>query len=381
MAVSEANRPEANAPLRAWPRWRTLADAFDAGNDNFLLLRLLAATTVIYAHGYPLSGMHKSDIFVRAGLGADGGFIAVSLFFCISGFLVTGSLTRWPNVLAFLKSRFLRLYPAFALCLLLCALVLGPLLTTQPLHDYFRQDAVRAFVLDNLGMTSVHFVLPGVSFGNGPARDVVNGSIWTLPGEASMYLWLAALGLLGIFRRTWLATGVLIAAIPILLWQGENFPMLVADARYIPFACLFALGCLAYLQRRYIPLGHVWMLALILLAWLTHGSFLYGFAFAATQAYFCFWFAYCLPWHGFNRFGDYSYGIYLWGFPCEQLIVRFMENPRPGQIALFAFPLALGMAMLSWHLVEKPALRLKKIRIFSRAGLALRNAVARAPES
>lgn len=379
--MSAQSQPNATPPARSWSRWRTLADAFDTGPDNFLLLRFIAATMVIYSHGYPLSGMHKTDIFVHAGLGADGGFIAVSMFFCISGFLVTGSLARWPNVLAFLKSRFLRLYPAFAVCLILCALVFGPLLTTLPLREYFRQDAVRTYVVGNLGMTSVHFVLPGVSFGSGSEHDVVNGSIWTLPGEASMYLWLAALGLLGIFRRTWLATCVLVIAIPIMLLQGANFPMLVADARYVPFACLFAIGSLAYLQRRFIPLGHAWMIGFLLLAWLLRNGIFYSYALAATEAYFCFWFAYCLPWNGFNRFGDYSYGIYLWGYPCEQLIVRWMDHPRPGQIAFFAFPLALAMAMMSWHVVEKPALRLKRIRLFPRMGIPRRDPGASAPDS
>ena len=79
-----------------------------------------------------------------------------------------------------------------------------------------------------------------------------------------------------------------------------------------------------------------------------------------AQAYFCFWFAYCLPWHGFNRFGDYSYGIYLWGFPCQQLIVLWLGHPRPGRITLLALPLALFFAIASWHLIERPALRLKR---------------------
>ena len=354
--------PPARLP---WFRSRSLGAAYEAGADNFLLLRFVAASMVVYAHGYPLSGMNKTDIFVRAGFGQDAGNIAVCLFFCISGFLVTGSLLRWPNVLAFLKSRFLRLFPAFATCLILCALVLGPLLTELPLHDYFRHGAVRAYVFDNLTLTSVHFVLPGVTFGDAAAHDVVNGSIWTLPGEASMYLFLAMLGLVGIFRRTWLATIFLLLAIPIGARYWSDLPMLVEDTRYEPFACMFVLGSLAYLQRGRIPVGHGWMVGLLALAWAVHGGALHPYVFPVVEAYFCFWFAYCLPWHWFNRAGDYSYGIYLWGYPCEQLIVRWLDHARPLQIAVLAFPMALALAVASWHLIERPSLKLKKTRLLA----------------
>jgi peptidoglycan/LPS O-acetylase OafA/YrhL len=348
---------------------RTLADAFGTGADNFLLLRFVAASMVVYAHGYPLSGMDKTDIFVRAGFGADAGNIAVCIFFCISGFLVTGSLSRWPSVVAFLKSRILRLFPAFAVCLALCALVIGPLLTTLPTEEYFRHESVRVYVIDNLSLMSVHFVLPGVTFGNGATRNVVNGSIWTLPGEGSMYLWLAGLALAGVFRRNWFATAFLLIAIPVGARYWSDIPMLVDDDRYLPFACMFVLGSLCYLQRRHIPLGHGWMLGFLVLAWAVHGGILHAYVFPIVETYFCFWFAYCLPWHGFNRFGDYSYGVYLWGYPCEQIIVRWLDHPRPLQIAMLAFPMALALAIASWHLIERPALKLKKIRLLANLGI------------
>lgn len=343
-------------------RWRTLSDAFDGGVDNFLLLRFVAATMVVYAHSYPISGMHKLDIFARSGIGADGGNIAVCLFFCISGFLVTGSLTRWPNVLAFIKARALRLFPAFAICLLLCAYVLGPLITALPFGTYVRHPAVLGYVTGNLGLRDVIFALPGVSFGSAEPHDVVNGSIWTLPAEASMYLWLAALGLIGIYRHKWLATCAVLALMPVAAHFWLDIPMLIADQRYLPFAGLFALGSLCYLQRKHVPLGHGWMLALAAFAWLSYGSWFYNYLLAIAEAYFCFWFAYCLPWYGFNRLGDYSYGIYLWGYPCEQLVVRWLDHPRPAQISLLAFPMALALAMASWHFIEQPALRLKKLQ-------------------
>ena len=352
--------PSADLPASARRRpTQTLAEACAQGVDNCLLLRFVAASMVIDTHSYPRSGTQEVDLFVRSGWDTDAGGIAVSMFFCISGFLVTNSLVRWHDTVAFLKARALRLFPAYAVCLLICAYVIGPMVTTLPLGDYLQQPATHSYVPTNLGLRNLQWKLPGV-FASVPYADVVNGSIWTLPAEASMYLWLAALGLLGLFRRTWLATCVLVALIPIGHEYWRDLPMLTGNPQYMPFAGLFTLGSLAYLQRQYIPLQHVCMAAVAAIAWASHGSALYPYCLALAEAYFCFWFAYCLPWHGFSRFGDYSYGIYLWGFPCEQLAALWFGHAQPWQISLVAFPMALLLAIASWHLIERRALRLKK---------------------
>ena len=345
---------------QAW-HWRSLADAYDRRLDNFLLLRFVAASMVIYAHSYALSGMHKVDIFVRLGWGTYAGKIAVELFFCISGFLVTASLVRWQNTLAFLKARALRLLPAYAACMAICAYVIGPLVTTLSLGEYLANPLTHSYVYSNLGMRHLQWFLPGV-FENNPYRGAVNGSIWSLPVETTMYLWLTTLGLIGAFRRAWLATCAILA-LAIVSWKyWIAMPMLTANPQHMPYAAMFALGSLAYLHRRWIPLGHAGMLVCAALAWATHQDALGGVSMVLALAYFCFWFAYCLPWHGFNRCGDYSYGIYLWGFPCQQLVVLWLGHMRPGQLSLIAFPMVLALAVASWHLLEQPALRLKSRR-------------------
>lgn len=354
--------------LFAVSQWKTLADGLARRQDNFLLLRFIAATIVIYGHSYALSGMHKLDIIQRLDWGIYSGTIAVDMFFTVSGFLVTGSLVRRNHVISFIQARVLRLLPAYAACIVLWALIFGPLLTTLPLGDYLHNPSTRAYVLGNLGFRNLQWTLPGVFTGN-PYPNVVNGSIWTLPAEASMYLWLAALGLIGAFKRCWIASLVLIALSIIGYLYWLRVPMLVVNPEHARFAALFVLGSFCYIQRERIPLGHGWMLVLALLAYLTHGSEFFVYTSALAEAYFCFWFAYCIPWYGFNRFGDYSYGIYLWGFPCQQLVVMWLGNPRPSQITLYALPLALIIAIVSWHFLEQPALRLKDWPVWSKFDL------------
>ena len=366
-----------------WQRqWRSLSGAFEQGDDNFLLLRLIAASMVIYAHSYPLSGMHKADIFVRNGWGTNAGAIAVNLFFCVSGFLVTGSLVRWNNTVAFIKARALRLFPAYAVCLLVCAYMLGPAVTSLPLDAYLHNASTHSYVTGNLGLRHMQHTLPGV-FESLPYTGAVNGSIWTLPAEATMYLWLAALGTFGFFRRTWLATCAVLALALVASRYWLDMPVLSVNPRYLPFATMFAIGVLAYLHRSRIPLGHLGMLASVTVAWATHRSIFGNATLLLAQAYFCFWFAYCVPWRGFNRLGDYSYGVYLWGFPCQQFVVLWLGHPRPAQICLLALPMALALALVSWHVVEQPALRLKKwslLRTFFENRQAYERAVPSTPE-
>lgn len=63
---------------------------------------------------------------------------------------------------------------------------------------------------------------------------------------------------------------------------------------------------------------------------------------------------------GFNRLGDYSYGVYLWRFPIQQVIAQLLPVPTPARITLIALPCAIAIGALSWHLLEKPLLRLKR---------------------
>ena len=60
------------------------------------------------------------------------------------------------------------------------------------------------------------------------------------------------------------------------------------------------------------------------------------------------------------RFGDLSYGIYIYGWPVEQGVVWLLGGRAAWwQVFLLALPAAAALAFLSWHLVERPALRLK----------------------
>lgn len=148
--------------------------------NNFDALRLLAATVVVYGHAFPLTKTAQVVI-----LGNSVESLAVKVFFVISGYLISESWLRDPQINRFLIRRALRIFPALIVVVLLSVLVLGPLATTLSIAGYFGNISVLMY-LKNIFLYPVYY-LPGV-FQSNPYPIAVNGSLWSLPVEFSMYL-------------------------------------------------------------------------------------------------------------------------------------------------------------------------------------------------
>lgn len=360
------------APAKALPRFKTLADGLASRQDNFLLLRFVAASMVIYGHGASMTGgKGLPELFTWLGWGMYSGDIAVNIFFVVSGFMIAGSYLRRQHLGDFLWARILRIFPAFLFCLLISAFVLGALYTDLSLGAYFSNHEVVRYVTQNLKLqTTMIWDLPGVFIHN-PVRTTVNGAIWTLPAEFRMYLWVALAGVLGVLSRKWLCSLLILVLIAFGIFQPDHPLLWVPVPAFLRLAGYFAIGVACYIYRRRIPVGWPYVAGLVLMAYVLRTTVVYPYAFALALSAFVFAFAYCIPWHGFNRFGDYSYGIYLWGFPMQQVIAHHFPTLSPIRNALLAFPLALLLAIFSWTMIESPALRLKKIpgRVYAKVRL------------
>ncbi|HOZ23688.1 MAG TPA: acyltransferase, partial [Thermomonas sp.] len=180
----------------------TIQSYLTTRRDNFLLLRIIAALMVIYGHSFVLArDVGTTDVFLGNGWPFYSGDIAVMMFFVISGFMVSGSYLARANLTEFMTARLLRIVPAFLFVLMVCALVIGPLLTSLDTQDYFSSADVRRYITRNLAFSSdMAWTLPGVFADHRMAS--VNGSLWTLPAEMRMYLLVAALGVLALVSRT-----------------------------------------------------------------------------------------------------------------------------------------------------------------------------------
>jgi peptidoglycan/LPS O-acetylase OafA/YrhL len=352
--------------------------------NNFDLLRLLAAILVIFAHSFDLLKLPEPFLSV---VPAGWGYVGVLIFFAISGFLVSRSWERDPRLISFAVKRALRLMPALVVALVVSALVLGPLVTTEPSRAYFANPATKAYVIDNTMMQS-DYQLPGVFSANAyPAA--VNGSLWTLPLEVKAYLLVALLGVVGLLtRRRVLMVGVAVLGVLacVAAWRAslpgmpyyvaslvdiQASPELVHAAElgsftiYAELLAAFTIGAACYALRRWIPLR--WQFGVCAAAaWGIITIGFHGSKFEMSTVVLGPYLVLCLAylsvrWIKLPRlFGDYSYGIYVYAFPVQQT-VSYLAHPSSGW-TLFAIsmPITAIVAVASWHLVERRALDLKR---------------------
>lgn len=319
---------------------------------------------VIFSHSFPLSqGVARKDPFVIfSGNQETFGGVGVGIFFIISGFLISQSYDRSRDIKIFLRSRILRIFPALALVLIITTLVFGPLTTTLSINNYFSNPSTYLY-LKNIFLHPIQFNLPGV-FSHNIYPQAVNGNIWTLESEFIFYLIIALLGLTGLIKKTSILIITLISYfVSFFFFAPTDFE--VKLWRY------FITGTLFYVFREDIPLNRTLALTslLIILLSVLFGRFTEIFPFFG--GYFLLYFAFSLKinlsW--FSKYGDFSYGLYLFAFPIQQIIVSYHGGSMFPLINFFiAFPITLLFAAFSWYTVEKHTLMLKKhpIQLFGR---------------
>lgn len=320
-------------------------------HNNFDLLRLLAALSVILSHAFLLSenSQDHDPLMILTGGQTVLGVVGVFVFFTISGYLITQSFDATPSPLVFLAKRALRIFPGLILCLVVCVFVIGPLVTSLPLVDYFGRREPYLFLLHNAVLDVDYNRLPGVEFWPGNIGGIVNGPLWSLPCEVLMYLMLFALGVCRLLTLR-VALGLLALGI-VFVWF---------DAAAILGGALWLLGffaagiCLYRLPGPHLVRGRWALLALAGLA-LSIPLRLFLVAFPLFGSYLVIYLALNrrLPKVPAARFGDLSYGLYIYGWPIEQCVVYFGGGALPWS-AVFAISLGLALpaAFLSWHAIE-----------------------------
>jgi peptidoglycan/LPS O-acetylase OafA/YrhL len=328
--------------------------------NNFDALRLLAAVSVVFSHSFLIAeGSEASEPFIwLTGNQCILGLVGVFVFFVISGYLVTESWVRSPMPGRFALRRFLRIYPGLILNVLLCAFVLGPLVTSLPLAAYFHGPELRDFLVKTLTLNPGPLSLPGVLFADNPVGLHINGSLWTLRYEAMMYLMIVILGMLRLLR---LSTCLALTAIGIAAVYFEKALTPFGDlGEWAWFLGFFGAGMvLHFLRDRIVFDWRGALLAIIALAvFVRLDQFIMLFPLAG--AYLAIWFARRYdPWLDYSRWcGDLSYGLYIYGWPAEQFVM-YLSGGRAAwwQVFFGSLGIALPLAWLSWHAVEKWTLR------------------------
>ncbi|MEM9140580.1 MAG: acyltransferase, partial [Pseudomonadota bacterium] len=256
-----------------------------------------------------------------------------------------------------------RILPGLLVCLLLSVLVLGPLMTTLPLGVYLTDPDTWRFLLVNGSLLGFRADLPGVFAGN--PFPAAAGSIWTLSHEIACYAGIAVLGASGVLARRSVATAALsLALVAALLLPGSGLAVPGRVALFSEMAVPFAVGALFCLWRDRILLAPIGVLGLAVAAFVSAGSALYDAVLPVALVYGTLTLGFG-PWA--SRFGhwirhDYSYGVYIYAFPVQGLVVASAGPMGPWMNIALALPPTLVLAALSWHCVEKPMMTRKPFR-------------------
>jgi peptidoglycan/LPS O-acetylase OafA/YrhL len=344
------------------PGARTLAAVFDPHRNSLAVLRLGLAALVAVAHALSVGFGYQPHIG-RTAL-SD---LAVDGFFVISGFLVAGSWSRLRSLPRFAWHRFLRIMPGFWVCLLVTATVVAPLaavLSGQgPLMVFSSaQDPAWRYLAVNAALPMLQYEIAGIST---PAGETVfDGSLWTLQYEAFCYGVLGALGALSILRRRWVVIAALATAwLFVLLDSGGLLPIDVpvfTNQELSRFLLVFLLGAAGHVLADRVLVDGRWAVAAainVLTALFLVGD--YRLVGAVGFAYLCLYAVVRLPCR-FVPAWDLSYGLYVYHWPVQFLLAMAGAAAWGEWVFLpVSLLVTLCLALVSWVVVESPALRLK----------------------
>jgi peptidoglycan/LPS O-acetylase OafA/YrhL len=343
-----------------------LSSLVEGRDNNFNLIRILAASGVLVTHSFALAIGTPDAEPLRQSLGITFGVIAVDVFFVASGFLVTGSLLSRKSVIQFLWARALRIYPALMVMVLLTVFGIGLYFTTNTPVEYLLDRETLRYIAKNATLlVGVGYTLPGVFEGNIAGR-AVNGSLWTMPYEIRMYLSLAALWIVTQFIST---RGARIFKLVVVLCAAGAGAVLIFGHFYYPIrgdfvrlSFMFYAGSAYYVLKDYVRLSwRIFVPLVIALGFSTLSKEVFFVVYGLGIAYVVLFLAY-VPGgllRAYNRVGDYSYGLYIYAFPVQQSVAALL--PGVSVIELLSISLAIGLAAaaLSWHLLEQHALKFK----------------------
>jgi peptidoglycan/LPS O-acetylase OafA/YrhL len=334
-------------------------------------VRIGLALLVLLSHAPELvDGNRSRELLTRYGrTDISFGEVGVDFFFVLSGYLITRSWVFDPRLGDYLKKRLLRILPGYVVAFVGSIVVCGLVAPSLPRVAWFEGLFHRPLVMH----AAISFFILSVPWTPdafpGQAFHAVNSSLWTLGFEFRCYLLVALFGVLRLFRiRTaWLiATLASGLAFP---WRGgidahawHHYTWITGSVgEDIRLFFAFLLGGSFFLYKKYIPFRPTMVAAaalLLLVSLLTHTQF--QLVLLVTGAYLMFALEKVqLPNTGwYAKVPDISYGMYVYGWPVQQLCIWFL-HPNPWLLFMLSSVISMFMGALSWHFVERPMLALK----------------------
>ncbi len=318
---------------------------------------------VLFSHNFALLRMREPRIPGWDTLG----FVAVAIFFSISGYFMPGSFVRSGNFMGFIRRRLRRLLPGMVACSFLITYVLGAIYTSQPLFEYLtsRQAA------QNFAMWSVFLAQPMPAvFPDFIVPGAINGSLWTLSIEFLCYV---VLGAALSFTTSWrIVLALFIGSIIGTAWlvhTGTGFSFYGVPLNYLfMFGICFTGGALLSMtETAWLPARLHLVVFAALSIWLLRGRFeifvlgtlgitlitiIIGASFSEKLI---------------NGRFDISYGVYIYAFPIQQLVINLLTQKLWLSMAISA-ALTVLAGHLSYRFVERPFLQKRSKHTYAAGG-------------
>lgn len=356
-------------------------------SNNFDFLRFFGAFLVIFSHSFVLtSGNNYGEpLFYITGILTLGGF-GLLIFFLISGFLIAQSWDMHPLPIQFLWNRLLRIVPGLIGVAVVTIFVIGPLVTNYPLIDYFKSpmtlnyiSVVTVFNINN------NLYLPGVFVSN-PFPNAINGSLWILPTLFQLYILMVVVGLIGILKKKKIVIFLTLLLILGYLCNRISYLTFIQpflkSIHYVTFtqflaldssaALFFVIGVVYYFYKDLIKYDLKIAIILAFIWILSFKTILFDIVSFICLPYLILYVAHAKlpPLNMAGKYGDFSYGLYIYAFPIQQTIVHFFKGISVAEMFLLTISIVIPLSFLSLKLIEINALKLKKVDI---TGLIYKN--------
>ena len=338
-------------------------------DNNFDLLRLVFASMVVVFH---IGILSQAPLLAWMHRYASAEF-AVQAFFVVSGFLVTMSFENSSSLRSYASKRLRRIVPAYVFVVVGAAVILS-LLSSLSLQQYFTDLGFRRYLGYNLLLSNFSAPsLPGLFQSN--TESAVNGSLWTIKIEVAFYCFVPIM--VWAVRRYDYRSTLLMLFVLSLIWKGGFNALALMQgnefyaklARQLPGQMAFFVGgAWAYYRTRDGGAG-VSLLFFVagVLGYVITDGMMYDFVAPIAVTMVVYWAAITAPPLGrFGKYGDFSYGVYLYHFPMVQTCVSlglFALAPVEAAVGLFVF--VGGLAIFSWYVIESPFLhhRVAKLKV------------------
>jgi peptidoglycan/LPS O-acetylase OafA/YrhL len=328
--------------------------------NHFTVLRLILASLVIIGHAAELSdGNTSRELFHRLGARLTAGEFAVDGFFVISGYLILKSWSQQPNARSFFTKRILRIIPAFLVAYLISVLVVGRI-GGGP--SYFAQlstpDGIFQFFRGIFVLTYPYAppVFPGFPY------PLSNGSIWTIAYEFRCYLLIPLFGAVGMWARPLTLVGAWLALTLFAGYYNAVHPGDAMSLGLVHFLPFFLAGSCAYLYREKIRWGRAAGVVSMVAAARSMSSLAAAdLVLPIAGSYAVLWLALSewSPLQFFSPRNDVSYGVYLYGWPAQKLLLWYLPAVQLAGQAAGTLGASLLLGWASWNLIEKRCLAWK----------------------